>query len=149
MRKIFFTLAVLLALSGPAFGAGSCAVSYSQPSIGVTVVTFSWTGDSSNGSVPATASGNLNGFVFMIVTDPGTPSPTDDYDITLVDGDGEDILGAGGENRDTANTESLRPEIGGTAVDSRFVDGGLTLNLSNNSVNSAIGEVKIYVRGAP
>lgn len=47
----------------------------------------------------------FNGEILAIVTDPDTNAPSDNYDITIVDGDGQDVLFGQGANRDTANTE--------------------------------------------
>ena len=45
-------------------------------------------GDSANGSIPATALPPIEGRLMHLVTNPGTPAPTANYDITLVDQNG-------------------------------------------------------------
>jgi hypothetical protein len=113
-------------------------------------VTLTVTGDATNGRVPATTlsdeiCGQIYGhFLYMIVTDPGSPAPTDNYDITITNAIGLDVLGGAGENRDTANTERARPKVGSTDT-SIPIDGALTLNVTNNSVASAKIVIKLYI----
>lgn len=66
-------------------------------------------------------------------------APTDNYDITLVDGDGIDRLQGVGANRDTANSEEGVIVFSGTS-EHPVVDIAetLTLTIANNSVTSAV-----------
>lgn len=66
-------------------------------------------------------------------------APTDNYDITLIDGDGIDRLQGVGVNRDTANSEEGVIVFSGTS-EHPVVDIAetLTLTIANNSVNSAV-----------
>ena len=67
-----------------------------------------WTSDDSNGTASATTSKVYNGRFIGLITDPRSPSPNDNYTVTVKDGDGVDLLlGAATTNRDTANTEFL------------------------------------------
>lgn len=144
---IFVMMAIILCMASIslAWAAGTITESYSKISSNITVWTFTCTADASDGSFPATASSrDIEGYVIMVVTDPGATAPTDDYDITLTDTNDVDIMGGELANRDTANTEQAMPLVG-NAYSPRWVHGILTLNISNNSVNSAIIEVKIYV----
>src|SRR4051812_9489852 len=74
-------------------------------------VALAWTSD---------ASGNVSydfdfrGTIFRVATKPGTPAPTDDYDITVTDPAGIDVLKGGGANRDTANSEDFVPVASGS-----------------------------------
>jgi hypothetical protein len=121
-------------------GAGTVTQTWDSP-----VLTFSWTADVSGGSVPATASElSFEAFVCLVVTDPGTTAPTDNYDITITDADGVDIMGGQLLNRDTANSEHAVPKIG-SAYGCRPFQGTMTVNIINNSVNSATGEVKVWI----
>ena len=114
------------------------------------VLTFTCTAHSANGGYSSTASTHpIDGYVIMAVTDPGTVSPTASYDLTITDEDGEDIMGGALVNRSATATESAQPEIGGTAVISRRVNGLVTLAITGNSVNSAATEVKLYYRSRP
>ena len=106
---------------------------------------FSFVADDTDGSILSKATLDpVHGFITRVVTNPGTPAPTDDYDITLTDTDGVDVLGGAGADRDTANSEQIMPLVGAVSVPCR-VDSALTLAVSGNSVNSAEGEVIVYV----
>ena len=114
----------------------------------VKVVTLTCTADSSDGSYPATAltgipSNGRGGRLLQIITDPQSTAPQDNYDITVTDSGGADLLLGVGANRDTANTEvaviatnGAHSVYAGTAT--------LTLNITNNNVNSAVIVIKLY-----
>ena len=104
---------------------------------------FAWTADAANGSVPATDTSEtytalLKGaYLFLAITDPGTMAPTDNYDITVTDSYGVDLVAAMLADRDTATSEQIHPVP-------RLVDTALTMTLTNNSVNSAVGQLVLY-----
>jgi hypothetical protein len=114
---------------------------------------LSWTGSSSDGTVPSTAIssatiGKISGtYLFLVKTVPGTTAPTALYDIVLNDSDGLDVLGGVAADRSASAVEKAVPKqytgqsiYGGVFIDS----GGLTFVLTNNSVVSATGKVKLY-----
>lgn len=80
----------------------------------------------------------INGYVWMVVTDPGSTAPTASYDITLLDAQGVDIMSGNLADRSATVTEQAYP----TRI--RPVNGKLTLTISNNSANGATGDVYIY-----
>ena len=118
-----------------------------------TRITVNWTADAADGSVPDTdlieaiESGfELYGWIEKVVTNPGTPAPTDDYDVTLEDPEGVDVLGGAGEDRDASDSEQFVPLVGGVRVPAWLGEPAtLTFKLAGNSVNSAQGRVVIYV----
>lgn len=152
MKRLFITLLALsLLLMSPSgvWAAGTVTdagkLKYSK---NVSVLTYSWTADASAATVPATASTiPIDGYVFMVVTNPGATAPTTLYDITLTDSDGVDIMGGELADRHTSNSEQAFPLMSGSTdfFGGRFVAGVLTLNVTNNSVNSATGTVVIYI----
>ena len=77
------------------------------------------------------------------VTNPGSTAPTDNYDLTVLDGESCDIFGGELANRDTANSEQAIPKAG-NSYGGRPIDTNLTLTLANNSVNSATLRLKLY-----
>ena len=145
MRKlIIFAMLVLFVWVPTAYAAGTVTVAYTRIGDEYTLVTYTWTA-ASNGSVPATAcKATMAGYVVKVVTDPGATSPTDDYDITLTDSDGVDVMGGTLADRDETNTEQVVPKIG-AAYGASFFTGGLTMTITNNSVDSATGEVMVYI----
>ena len=106
-------------------------------------VIMSWTdGDL---SLPATATTMpINAYVTRVETNPGT-APTDNYDITLTNANGVDVMGGTLANRDSSTSEAARPydSASGTYGDV-YVAGTLTLYLSGNSEVGATGTVTIY-----
>lgn len=106
---------------------------------------FLMTADDSDGSFTSKASDKtINGWITKVTTDPGATAPTDNYDLTLSDADGVDVMGGALANRDEAVSEQAMPLIGGAYGPVR-VDSILTLAGSNNSVNDATVLVKVYV----
>jgi len=148
MRKLCMAFSILIVIllyfAVNVFSAGTVSVSTSRASGNVWITTYTCTADSSDGSFPATDSDvAINGYVFLVVTNPGATAPTDDYDITLTDSDSVDVMGGTLANRDTANSEQAVPYIG-SVYGSRFVSGVLTATITNNSENSAIVEIIVY-----
>lgn len=110
-------------------------------------IIWNWTTDGANGAiVDATAAGQANktvnkytGIITRLVTDP-TDTPTDNYDVTILDDDGYDVLMGAGLNRDTANTEQQLESVLGVCVDSQ-----LRLNIGTAG-NTKSGKVILYIR---
>ena len=80
------------------------------------LIKLDWTSNAS-GDVSGTTFGAA-GVISRAVFVPGTAgdAPTDNYDVTLLDEQGVDILSGGGANRDTANTELVTPTWGAAAI---------------------------------
>lgn len=106
-------------------------------------LTVAWTSNAS-GSVTATIN-SVRGHITRIVTDPGSAAPTDNYDITLTDSSGIDLLRGRGANRDTANSEMFVPLIGdgGTTTTLISMTPNLTLSITNAG-NAKTGSFIIY-----
>ena len=112
----------------------------------VKVITFTCTADSSDGSFPATTvtAADIKGSLLQIVTDPsGDTAPQDNYDITLTESGGADLLLGVGANRDTADTAVAIVQSSGARSVVAETD-TLTLTITNNNVNSAIVVIKLY-----
>lgn len=108
-------------------------------------VKFAWTsvnGGGDAGKASKTTTNVYTGEIIRLVTIPGSApnAPTDDYDITITDEDGTDVLMGAGANRDTANTEQvLASSLGCVANDK------LTLNIAAAG-NAKTGTTIIYIR---
>lgn len=128
--------------------AGTVAITYSRQR-GIGKVVWTWTSDAS-GNVSGTDTESLAGEILRVVTNPGATAPSDDYDLTITDADGVDLLVGVGANRDTANSEQTVPIIEtlvaanphGSGV---FFDGPLSLAISNAG-NAKQGVVTLYYR---
>ncbi len=104
-------------------------------------IKWTWT-STAGGAADLITAGTYAGRVVALVTIPAAAgsAPTDNYDITITDAEGFDVMQAAGANRDTANTEQAVP----TAESVAF--GPLTLNIAN--AGSAKGGVAIlYIQG--
>jgi hypothetical protein len=151
MKKLIVVLALLLVfVASTAMGAGTVTVTTLNGSGDAIIVQFSWIANAAGAAtVPATSSSTkwptaYSGCIYAMETNPGSTAPTDNYDITLTDSDGVDLLGGQGANRDTANSEMVPAKIG-TVFGCAPTQDAFTLNITNNSVNSATGTVKVYI----
>ena len=139
--------AVLFA--GSAFAAGSWTLvdEGSYPGTELRWMQYQGTADASDGSLPDyTVKGFLGYFLYSVETWPGDPAPDDATDLTLSDATtGEDLLGANGtDGIDATSSLTLIPKS--AASDTLYtppVKGNLTLSVSNNSVNSAIINIRV------
>lgn len=147
MRLLAGLLALLLLCPVATLGASSVTQTWTVATKDVSILTFSWTADT-DGSVTSTASDRaVDGFVVLVVTDPGTPAPTAGYDIALEDADGVDIMGHQLEDRGSTDSEHAVPWVRSqVAPQGRWVSGFLTLVVEHNAVSGAQGEVKVFIR---
>lgn len=117
----------------------------------VTQISFAWvTGTSNQKDVaPATATGvTYNGKILAFVTSPGLSGvqPDDNYDITITNSDGWDVLGGGAANRDEATTEFIFNGSTG-AVTYRMLplaNTALTFNITNGGTGKA-GAATLFI----
>uniref|UniRef100_A0A6H1ZDE1 Uncharacterized protein n=1 Tax=viral metagenome TaxID=1070528 RepID=A0A6H1ZDE1_9ZZZZ len=145
MKKFWLGLVLIfLFWAGNVLGAGTVTQTDVQIYLNTRALTFTCTADSTAHTYPVTASdGNIDGYVFLVVTNPGTVGPTDNYDITLTDSDAVDVMGGELLNRDILNSEHAIPLID-AVFGSRFVKGPLTITITNNLVNSAVVVVTVF-----
>lgn len=102
-------------------------------------ITWAWTCTAGGAADKATTKSYYGEVIEMItIPDAGT-APTDNYDITITDANGYDVLQGAGANRDTANTERAAPAATSMAF------GVLTLNVTNAGA-SKLGTVILYIR---
>jgi len=147
MKKLFLLpiLLIGLFLTTNAFAANSsqsCAESFLTDDHRVILITCAFVGDDADGSVPnATSTMTLHGTVVKICTDPGSPAPTDNWDLAVLEANysNGDFAGGGLVDRDTTVSECL-PFSPGLRI-----DGTITSVVSGNSVNSAVGTIYITI----
>ena len=110
------------------------------------VVNVDFVADASDGSIPDTEV-ELLGYLVKVVSNPGTPAPTDDYDVTLGDPEDSslDILAGAGADRDTSTTEQAPGSAWSSALTPVPVSGTYTLKFANNSQNSAQGRIQLWL----
>lgn len=115
------------------------------------VLTISWTA-ASNGSLTSTAidsakTADLKGSsLCFIVINPGSPAPTDNYAITLLDQDGIDITGGVLATLDEATSSQAVPKLDATnsIYGCRPFNGTATFTLTGNSVDGAKGIARFF-----
>ena len=104
---------------------------------------FSIVADSTNGSVTSTTTEhNIDGFVFMVITNPGATAP-DEYGIVLNNSDGIDVMGGKLAARHATTSQVAVPSFDDVRG-SIYVDGPLTMVISDQATNSAIIVMDIY-----
>ena len=149
IKKILSIVMVLVLFSATTFAAGSWVLtaSGSQPGSERMWRQYTGTADSADGSLPAhTVTGFHDFYIYSIETWPGGTSPTDATDLTLLDAvTGEDLLGANGTDAIDATTpKTIFPRSAAMSLNFyHLVKGNMTINVTNNSVNSAIINVRI------
>src|SRR3990167_1549817 len=104
------------------------------------VITITATADAADGTVPDTdLTAKIGGKLLALETNPGATAPTANYDITIDDGDGIDVLQGVGANRHTTSSEKVAIVYSGTAIHPPVaVSDTLTFKVGGNSVNSAV-----------
>ena len=109
-------------------------------------VSLACTADAAAATFPDTVlATKIEGRLLKLVTNPGAVQPTDNYDVTLEDQHGSDVLQGVGANRDTLNTEVVPIAYSGTAIHPCVDESDtLTLKIAGNAVNSAVTVVDIY-----
>lgn len=101
-----------------------------------------WVSGSGGESAVGTTTGVYDGKVIALSTVPasGGTAPSDNYDVTIADADGTDVLNGAGVDRDTANTEAVAEASLAAVAGSK-----LTFTIANGG-NSKAGTVYLYVR---
>ena len=119
----------------------------------VRVYTYDWVSDVADGDVDDSVQTDLtriSGEILRVVTIPGSPAPTNGYDVVLTDEDGYDVLAGQAANRSSSTVQSVAPGVPlsdgtTTSVGPMPVHSKLTLGVTNAG-NSKAGKVKVYVR---
>lgn len=104
-----------------------------------------WTSNSA-GAVTIQSDEIYNGQIDELITDPGTPAPSANYDITVEDSNSIDVLNGIGANRHTSNTETIKHQQAATGSSSDMlsvVDSKLTFKVTNAGDTK---QGKIYLR---
>lgn len=122
--------------------AGSAMVFTEITHTSVRKIVAAWTSDDGTGAVSGTTTFPYDGAIIGLTTIPGAAAdaPDDNYDVTITDAGGHDVLLGAGMNRDTANTE----HVAGTSL-AGVAGSKLTVSVAAAG-NSNKGTVVVYVR---
>lgn len=106
------------------------------------------TADASAATFPDTALPKFSGHLLSLKTNPGTPGPTNVYDLVVDDDDGLDILQGVGADLLIATSEDSAIVRSGTEIHPPVSLGDtLTQKITNNAVNSAVVVITYYIDG--
>ena len=146
-RKILIlALMVIVPISCLVWAASSVTETWSRPASDVDVVNLSWIADATTGVFTTyEIKRGLDGWIAMVVTNPGDTAPLANYDIAIKDSDGVDIMGGSLSNRSATATEQAVPTLMSGAYGPRFVEGLITVEISGTTVAAATGEIIIYI----
>lgn len=117
---------------------------------GVRRLIADWVSDDTTGAVSG-VSPKICGELLKAVTDPGSEAPTDNYDITVTDAEGANVLAGCFDDladRDTSNSETVQLFLndGSASVGARpVVCSPLTIAVANAG-NSKNGRLVLYYR---
>ena len=153
MKRYFFSAIMLLAIlatparaADPTVSTGTLTITPQGLNGRLQAYTLDWLSDA-NGNVLASTI-QIMGTIERLVYKPDTGStiPTADYDVTLTDSEGVDVLNGTGANLDDDSTSStITTEGDGTTNIPMAAAGPLTLAVTNAG-NAKGGEIRIYFR---
>lgn len=149
--RVFFSLLLPVSLAA----VGTCPVTGptqlgSGQNLPVIVATIACTADAANGSYPAAAINGLNipgwqgYYLARVEINPGSPNPTANYSVTVTDAAGVDQLSG-----QATQLPAAMPQSFGVTASSIPVNGIHTVNVTGNSVNSAIVNISLYWSSGP
>lgn len=96
------------------------------------VIEYVW--ESSAGGAVSDSVDFPGGYCMNVITAPGTPTPTDQYDFTLLHGEigsGLDVLNGKLVDRSDTNTESVQPVVDDGATPVFIAPGSYTFTIAN------------------
>ncbi len=167
MKRLIPIIMLLLLLPAIVFGGNSSETQTMVPvgtrGAGLWMWTITMTASDNSGAYsPFESDWDMDGLFLMAITNPGSHSPTDNYDINVLDVENSYVFGDTGAfstatetagytptydgslaNRDRVTSERAIPLQNGnyTAVP---VNGKVTVYINNNSVNSAVIKLDIF-----
>jgi len=142
MKRALFGIAVLLVclIAIPSLAVNSQSTKVCVGNLCYKVVSFDSADDT---CAPIVVNENIDGWVFAVETVPDSEAaPTADWDATITDASGIDIMGGALADRSTSATEMARPELPDSTPVERPTLGVLTVNVTN--AGDGAGTIKIW-----
>ena len=111
-------------------------------------IILSWTSHT-DGTVSKAVTAYVNGIIRRVVFNPGATAPTDNYDVTITDADGLDVLSGLGANRHTTTTQQVIPLVAATdgvttTAMPVAIDGLLRLEIAAAG-SGKVGVITLYI----
>lgn len=123
--------------------AGTTCTFTEEFEFGIRKIKLSWLSDDAAGTVAGTVGAipeKVQGLIQRVVTVPGSPAPTDLYDIVLNDANGADVMNGALANRSTSAVENIN--VAGQGI---RVSDFLTMVIANAG-NAKRGSLILYVQ---
>lgn len=144
MKKWFLALILTMILALPiqlqAAGTVTQTLRYTH---NFYALTYSFTSDAS-GNADQESTWPIDGYVCKVITNPGATAPSVDWDVTLTNSDGIDVVHGQLADRHTSTSQEIIPVPSDnvTVYGCSAVSGKITLNVSNAG-DSKIGTVTV------
>jgi len=138
----------LLFFSSQLFAVEKCVeVRYGNPDTAIgTVIEFQWVADGDGNFTATVTKQPVEGYAVKAITNPGATAPADNYDITITDEDGVDVMGGALADRDTTTSEEVVPKFSAQNVyGAKRVHGFLTVTITNITNADANGTIKLFI----
>ena len=146
MKTFLISVLVIFGWATYAIAVGTCpspTVTKHRTANNDVTETIVWSYLSAEGGTADCTDYAVHGNIRRVVTNPGAAAPTDNWDATLKDADGIDVMATALANRDTADSEQILDSTNGNL--NIAVDGPLTLQILNAG-NAKTGTVTLYVK---
>ncbi len=149
MKKIIIISILIfsLCIASLAFASGKVLCTATDNLNGYNTITCTCTADASDNTFPSTkitsmwsliSSSNPGHYLYSVEIQPSTPAPTNGFSVTLVDAMNYDILAGQGASQSSANTSFFKGL-------NAFLDSAPTINITGNSVSSAVVIIKMVL----
>jgi hypothetical protein len=123
--------------------AGSINPSFVDLGGGITKYSIAWTADGS-GNVNGNPMSLRRGRIWQVKFAPGTPAPSANYNVTLPDADGVDLLAGKGATLSATQATIAQPSLSNIAP--VFVEAQAAINLTVTAAGAnAQGRVDIFI----
>ena len=119
-------------------------------------IVLTCTADAATATYPATVVNTLENIsdwdlrglkLYSVKAYPGAVAPTDGTDLTITDKYGVDLLGGKGENLIDATSKTWCPAGPSNYALPALITGDITVNITNNNVNSAVTTIILELVG--
>lgn len=146
-----FTVLAVIASAAPQIS--SWTETQTRMADGYRITTLVFTADSTGTVTSHETTAYFRGMIYQVVTDPDTSlapadstgrTPSDNYDITLTNTDGLDVMGGALANRDSTLTEMTPPKTPASTEWPFINNSKLTVAVTGNTKPNARGTIKIY-----
>jgi hypothetical protein len=139
MKKLFLAVALVMVMCSGVYAADSTVTeTMTWRGNDMFIISLDWIAATDGTFTSYVLKSPTPGCLFYVITNPGSPAPTDNYDITVLNSDGIDMAGGQLVDRDTANSEDVKLATVRCSYDT------VTVTISNNSEALAAGTIRLF-----